>query len=277
MLRPRAAKVQNVAMDWDDVRHFLAVARTGSTLAGGKALRVSQTTAARRVAALERTLGLALFERSQAGYRLTAAGEALLDGAGRMEAAAETLAAAAAAQARAVSGTVRLTTEELYVITILAPILRDLHAAFPAIRIELDTTERVRDLAADEADIALRSSVSPTGGGLVGRRIADDAWTVYCSTGYAAAHGIPRTHAALREHTMIGGGGAGSAASTARGCTGTGLRTGSRSTTARPPACSRRCAPGSAWRCCPASSPIASSTCGAACRRCSRPIAACGC
>ena len=75
-------------LDWNDLRYFLAVARTGSTLAAGRSLRVSQTTAARRVTALEAALGLILFERRPAGYALTPAGEALMetarsDGSGR--------------------------------------------------------------------------------------------------------------------------------------------------------------------------------------------------
>ena len=45
-------------LDWNDLRYFLAVARTGSTLAAGKAMRVSHTTAARRLAALETALGV---------------------------------------------------------------------------------------------------------------------------------------------------------------------------------------------------------------------------
>ena len=59
--------------DWNDLRAFLAVAETGSTLAAGKRLRVSQTTAARRVAALEEALGVTLFDRRQSGYVLTPA------------------------------------------------------------------------------------------------------------------------------------------------------------------------------------------------------------
>ncbi len=66
-------------LDWNDLRYFLAVAREGSTLAAGRALRVSQTTVARRVAALERTLGFPLFEKRQAGYALTPAGDELLE------------------------------------------------------------------------------------------------------------------------------------------------------------------------------------------------------
>lgn len=194
--------------DWNDLRSFLAVARTGSTLAAGRALRVSQTTVARRINALEGALGLTLFERRQAGYALTPTGEALLDQAEAVEAAVTGFGDVAGAQAREVSGTVKLTTQEIHVLTVLSPILRDLHVAHPAIHIELDTSEQVRDLAAGAADIALRSMASPTGGGLVGRRIAPDPWTVYCSRAYADAHGVPQSNGELRNHPLIGGGGA---------------------------------------------------------------------
>ena len=53
--------------DWNDLRHFLAVARTGSTLAASRALGVNQTTTARRIAMLEEAIGVKLFDRRQAG------------------------------------------------------------------------------------------------------------------------------------------------------------------------------------------------------------------
>src|SRR5207237_10911567 len=112
-LHDQSAKVQNdpvsaraqgramtASLDWDDLRYFLAVARGGSTLGAGRALRVSQTTVARRVAAFEERLGLVLFERRQAGYALTPAGEALVPEAEAMEHAAAAFAEAAGAQAR---------------------------------------------------------------------------------------------------------------------------------------------------------------------------------
>ncbi len=196
-------------LDWNDLRYFLAVARTGSTLAAGKALRVSQTTAARRVGALESELGLTLFERRPAGYRLTPAGEALVERAEAMEAAAGALVDSAATQSREASGTVKLTVDEIYAVTLLAPLLRDLHALHPKIRIELDTTEEKRDLAAGEADVALRMADRPTGGGLVGRRLATDNWTLYCSRDYASKHGRPRRRRELKGHVFVGGGGPG--------------------------------------------------------------------
>ncbi len=194
-------------IDWNDLRFFIAVAEKGSTLGAGKALFVSQTTAARRIAALERELGLSLFERSQTGYALTPVGEALLDKARAVGGAAGEFAEAAASQARDASGTVRLTTLDLYAETILAPILNTLRDAFPAIRLEIDTSQDVRDLASGAADIAIRNSVEPKGGGLVGRRIADDPWTVYCSRAYADVHGVPQSEGDFIGHIFVGGGG----------------------------------------------------------------------
>ena len=194
-------------LDWNDLRYFLAVADTGSTLAAGRRLGVSQTTAARRVAALEAALGLVLFERRQAGYLLTQAGENLLEHARAVEAAASGFSDAAGAQTREASGVVRLTTEEIYAVTILGPILRDLSDAHPAIRIELDTTEDVRDLAGGAADVALRTVKEVSGGGLVGRRVGTTLWTIYCSRDYALAHGAPKSRRTLRGHKLIGGGG----------------------------------------------------------------------
>ncbi len=196
-------------LDWNDLRYFLAVARGGSTLAAGRSLRVSQTTVARRVAALEESLGIPLFERRQAGYSPTPAGQELLARAEQVEHAANGFAEAAAGQARDLSGTVRITTEEIYAITLLAPLLPELHDLHPDIMIDLDTSQAVRDLGAGEADISLRSTKADPAlsAGLVGRRLSRDDWALYCSRDYAARHGVPRNRAQLRGHPLIGGGG----------------------------------------------------------------------
>ena len=194
-------------MDWNDLRYFLSVADHGSTLAAGRSLRVSQTTVARRVAALEESLGLTLFDKRQAGYALTPAGEELVQRARQVEQAASGFAEASAALVRDVSGRVRITTQEIFAVTLLAPMLRELHERHPEILIELDDSQEMRDLGEGEADIALRSVGSPEGAGIVGRRLSSDDWTLYCSRDYAAAHGVPRTRAELKKHAFIGGGG----------------------------------------------------------------------
>jgi DNA-binding transcriptional LysR family regulator len=197
----------HAVLDWDDLRYFLAVARTGSTLAAARSLRISQPTVVRRVAALESALGVTLFERRTTGYVLTSAGKALL---GKSEAVEQSVVAveeAALGQLRATSGTVTISAYEIYAVTLLAPILSDLHRTHPDMRIDLDVSDAVRDLASGEADIALRSSVELSGASLVCRRIADERWALYCSRGYADANGAPRSPEELEGHPVIGEGG----------------------------------------------------------------------
>ena len=147
MLRYHSANMPNGAsLDWNDLRCFLAVARGGSTLAAGRALRVSQTTIARRIAALEEAVKLTLFEKRQAGYALTPEGVELLSHAEAVESAAQGFESAASASTRDLSGNVRVTTEEIFAVTLLAPMLRELRELHPNIRIELDTSQAVRDL-----------------------------------------------------------------------------------------------------------------------------------
>lgn len=194
-------------LDWNDLRYFLAVADHGSTLAAGRALRVSQTTVARRIAALEEALGLPLFEKRQAGYTLTPAGDELVDRARQVDLAASGFSEAAAAHARDASGTVRITTQEIFANTLLAPMLRELHEQHPEIVIEIDTQQELLDLGEGEADIGLRSTAQDAPAGVVGRRICIDDWTLYCSREYGERHGVPRTRADLMGHAIIGGGG----------------------------------------------------------------------
>src|SRR5918993_1099057 len=209
MLRTRSAIMQNglVRLDWNDLRYFLAVARGGSTLSASKALRVSQTTVARRIAALEEAVGLTLFEKRPAGYALTPSGDELLAHAQAVEAAALGFDSAAARSTRDLSGTVCITTEEIFAVTLLAPLLRELHELHPNIMIELDTAQAIRDLGAGDADIALRSTKQANGNGLVGRRLCDDDWTLYCSRDYAQRNGVPQSREDLKTHAIIGGGG----------------------------------------------------------------------
>ena len=199
---------QNAAViDWNDLKFVLAVADGGSTLAAGRALRVSQTTVARRIAAIEQALGYPLFDKRQAGYSLTASGEGLRAQAEAVRSAARAFEEAAAAIRRGTAGTVRVTTTDLFVHTFLANWLAELHEAHPDIRIEVDESGAVRDLGAGDADIAIRSTATEAPAGIVGRRICRDEWTFYCSRIYAEKHGVPRNREELHGHAIVGGGG----------------------------------------------------------------------
>lgn len=194
-------------MDWNDIRFFVAVAEHGSTLAAGRSLNVSQTTVARRISALEQALDLVLFDRRQAGYALTPAGEALLAEGRAVRDSSLVFETAALSHSRRSGGTVRLSVGDIFANTFLPPWLAELHEAHPDIRLELDESDAVRDLGAGDADVALRSTEEATADGLVGRRLCHDSWTFYCSRGYAERHGVPRTRDELTGHALVGGGG----------------------------------------------------------------------
>lgn len=194
--------------DWNDVRFFLAVARSGSTLTASRELKISQPTVARRVAALEEALGVTLFERRQAGYRLTEEGEALVAEAAAMEAAALALSDGARARARKLSGSVRLTCNEVTATYHLAPLLAEFRRSYPDIRVDLVVSEGKLDLARGEADVAIRATDRPEGPGLVARKLLDAPWGVYATRGYVEAHGCPTCFEDVAHgHRIVGGDG----------------------------------------------------------------------
>ena len=98
--------------DWDDLKHLLAVARHGSTLAAGRALGLDQSTVQRRLAELERRFGQPLVQRQPTGYRLTEFGQALLPHAQKVEDAVAQFKQRLATVASEVTGTVRVTCPE---------------------------------------------------------------------------------------------------------------------------------------------------------------------
>ncbi len=72
-------------LDWDDLRFFLAVARTGSLSAAARDLRCTQTTVGRRPASIEARLGVRLLNRTPRDYVATPAGESIRQHTERIE------------------------------------------------------------------------------------------------------------------------------------------------------------------------------------------------
>ncbi|MGA0606106.1 LysR family transcriptional regulator [Phenylobacterium sp. VNQ135] len=190
--------------DWNDLKAFLAVARGGSTLAAAKALRVNQTTVARRIESLEAALALKLFERGQTGSRLTEAGRDLVEEAERVERAAERFGNRAAGHQRSAAGVIRVTATELLSNLMLMPGIVEFRKQFPEIQVDLIVTDRPLDLQAGEADVAIRSGVALPASDLIARKLLDHDFALYCSRDYVARKGFP-TPETLKDHDLIGG------------------------------------------------------------------------
>jgi DNA-binding transcriptional LysR family regulator len=188
--------------NWDDLRHFLAVARMGTLSAAAELLGTDHTTVARHIRRLEERLAVRVFYRSNLGYELTAGGERLRPIAEAMEA-GYIAAAAMEREDPAVSGTIRIGAPDGFGTCFLAPRVHRLAAQHPKLEIELLATARVFSLSKREADIVI-SLTSPQHARVVSRRLTDYRLGVYASRAYLAAHPAISGTADLSRHAFIG-------------------------------------------------------------------------
>ena len=174
----------SAAIDWDDARVFLAVARHGSLRAAGRALGLSQPTIGRRLAVFEAAFGgPALFDRLPEGLRLNAAGEALIGAAEQLENAALSLERRRVAASPALSGTVRVSVGEWAARFLAGNLGPGSARPLPSgITVELVESRETANLARREADLAVRHH-PPEGGDLYIAKLGTFAACVYRRAG----------------------------------------------------------------------------------------------
>jgi DNA-binding transcriptional LysR family regulator len=190
-------------MNWDDVRMFLAVARTGQILAASKRLGVNHATLSRRVTALEESLKTRLLIRRTNGCELTAEGEIFVHAAERMETEMLTAQAQIGRIDTAIAGTVRVGAPDGFGVSFLAPRLGRLTARFPELRIQLVPVPRSFSLSQREADIAITLE-RPQQGRLISSKLTDYTLGLYASQEYLASNGSLETIEDLKSHRRIG-------------------------------------------------------------------------
>jgi len=156
---------------WELIAAYLAVVRTGSLSAAGRAIGQSQPTLRRHIAELEAITGTTLFSRSPTGLMPTDAARALVPQAEAMEAAAAAFLRAASADEGEDAGRVRLTCPDVFGAEILPPVLARMAADHPRLSVELVLSNRTEDLLTREADVGVRT-VRPTQGALIARKVA---------------------------------------------------------------------------------------------------------
>ncbi|PXA86623.1 LysR family transcriptional regulator [Nostoc sp. 3335mG] len=189
-------------LDSDQLRAFLAIMRTGNTLAAARRLGVDHSTVSRRLSALEKAIGTRLFDRSPRGLAPTGAAGALIGHAERIE--RELIAAAASVAGRdaEVAGTVRLATPEVFGTWLVAPHIAELRERHPHLVLELAPESRSISLSRREADIAVTLRPPPRGR-LVARKLTDYRLGLYAARDYLARHGAIHSAAQLGEHPLV--------------------------------------------------------------------------
>ncbi|MBY5461657.1 LysR family transcriptional regulator [Rhizobium beringeri] len=190
-------------MNWDDVRIFLAVARTGQILAASKRLGLNHATLSRRLTSLEEALKTRLFIRRTNGCELTAEGEVFLASAERMETEMLAVQASLGHTDTAIAGTVRVGAPDGFGVSFLAPRMGRLIERHPELKIQLVPVPRSFSLSQREADIAITLE-RPEQGRLVSSKLTDYTLGLYASRDYLTSQGTPGDIDALKAHPRIG-------------------------------------------------------------------------
>lgn len=165
-------------MNWDDLRYFIEVVRSGNVTEAGLRLGVNQSTVSRRIAQLENQLGKALFDRTAKGWLITPVGEKIVMLAEEMANQANAIHRKIESDSEDVSGVIKLTVSDVCAKRFVFPVIRDFKRDYPDVDFVLIAAEDVLNLAGREADIAIHAIMEPPPN-VVGKRICRLAYSVY--------------------------------------------------------------------------------------------------
>jgi len=193
---------RSIRFDWNRARAFLVTAEEGSLSAAARALGMTQPTLGRQVSALEKELGVALFERVGLGLVLTPSGLDLVEHVRAMGDAASRVSLTASGQSQSIEGNVCITCSEYYAVFVLPSIIKKLRKLEPKITIEIIATNNTSDLRRREADIAIRN-FRPTQPELIAKKIKDVAARLYATPEYLKEIGDPQNPEDLSRADFI--------------------------------------------------------------------------
>lgn len=165
-------------VNWDDLRYFVEVVRSGNVTEASLQLGVNQSTVSRRIASLESDLGKSLFDRTAKGWVITPAGEKIVTLAEEMAIQANAIHRKIESDCEDVSGLIKVTVSDVCAKRFVMPVIRDFKWDYPDVDFELIAAEEVLNLPGREADIAIQAIAEPPPN-VVGKRIGKLAFYVY--------------------------------------------------------------------------------------------------
>ena len=147
-------------MNWDNVRVFLAVAKSGSVSQAGRSLGINHSTVLRRIQNMEEELNARLFHREPRGYSLTAIGERILDAAMMMDQDATTLLRQVISTDDTISGPLTIAMPPGTCLDLMS-VIQSFKNQYPDINLTLDSQTNLHNLDKMEADVAIRLTMEP--------------------------------------------------------------------------------------------------------------------
>jgi DNA-binding transcriptional LysR family regulator len=191
-----------MAMDWDKLRVFHAVAEAGSFTHAGESLNLSQSAVSRQISALEESLSVPLFHRHARGLILTEQGELLFRTAREVFAKLAMAEGLISESKDRPKGPLKITTTVAFGSIWLTPRIREFLDLYPEIQVSLVVDDSELDLSMREADVAIRMS-PPRQPDLIQRHLVSVQVHIYASTDYIQKYGMPQRAEELEEHRII--------------------------------------------------------------------------
>ncbi len=179
-------------MNWDDIRLFLALARSNTMRDAANRSGVSYSTVSRRIDAFERQLSVRLFDRFSTGFKLTASGEELLTLAESMEERVLEADRLIFGQETTLTGQIKLSMVDAVATHLLMPDLTEFNQIYPEIVLEIDIGYSTANLSRREADLVLRFAQNPPEE-LVGRKLVSCGIAPYATQAYIDRHHLDTT------------------------------------------------------------------------------------
>lgn len=187
-------------LNWDDLKFFLAVSRTGSVRAAAEELKVNHATVSRRINNFESSLGQRLFERTSQGYVRTRLGDEIFNEAAYLEERLSNVERRIIGNDEALSGEIRVTMPELVAEDLLLESCALFCKKYPQVELDLVDSIKLLNLANREADVAFRIVKEPPEY-LIGRKLA-----VLHRACYMTKNNLPllKTEGWLEQQNWIG-------------------------------------------------------------------------
>ncbi len=194
--------VQNDDFSWDDLYVAYRVAELGTLSKTGERLGLNHSTVLRRISRLEQQLGVKLFIRHQRGYRLTDAGQLMLQ---RMQPIADEmlrLYSGLTSFEASPSGTLRISTVSDFSL-FFAPLLHTFREQYPHIRVQVVATDDRMSLVSGDVHVAIRMGSQPQEPDLIARRLLPATMEYYAAKRYIQRYGTPRSLADVNRHQWV--------------------------------------------------------------------------
>lgn len=184
------------------MRVFVRVVQTGSFSATGRELNTTQTTISKKVAALEKVLGVKLLTRSSRDHALTDVGAEYYEKCVAILGEVDEAEANARSQVASPKGVIRIAAPVAFGRLVIAPIIAEFFSLYPEIRVDLAQSDRHVDLISEGVDVAIRARKLEDSS-LIARHLFENPLLLVASPEYLSLHGEPKEPMELKRHNCL--------------------------------------------------------------------------